>query len=352
MSKSASKNKSVLLTDEEWFRRLGEVAASIGTAEFHRQLLVLFGKCIDNDSAWIIRYSRLAPPDVLYTSGVPAEIVDFYNKKCLDVDPFSKHWRETGASGVLTLAELANTSPESIIYAKIFRPAARISDEIGMFFPTVGHCCFGLFLERERGCFSKADVQRAQLIFPALEGLHRSHLRQLFGNLRRNVSSDLDVLIKRPTLILDRHKVEVFSNGSWEQAVAADDSIGPILEMLLQSGSNRTLYTRDFLLKSDTFDRDFPIAPGGRIFVLENKRSADEGHGDYVMAAELLQSLTPRERDILFLIMKGQSTGQIAQSLELTKGTIKNCKLRIYRKADVTSERYLVKKLGRFFPSP
>jgi len=49
--------------------------------------------------------------------------------------------------------------------------------------------------------------------------------------------------------------------------------------------------------------------------------------------------------------MKGQATGQIAQALGISKGTIKNCKLRIYRKALVSSERDLVKKLTPFFPS-
>ena len=56
----------------------------------------------------------------------------------------------------------------------------------------------------------------------------------------------------------------------------------------------------------------------------------------------LLPPITPRERDILALILKGHTTGEIAQSLGIGKGTIKNYRLRLYRKANVGSERALV----------
>ena len=70
-------------------------------------------------------------------------------------------------------------------------------------------------------------------------------------------------------------------------------------------------------------------------------------HVDQVAAT--LSDFTRREREILALIMMGQSTGEIAQKLEISKGTIKNCRLRIYRKADVTSERALVNKFTSIF---
>ena len=218
MSDEPIRNGGIGLTDAEWYRRFGEVAASIGTESFHRNLLSLFALSIESDSGWIIRYSRVAPPDVLYTTGVPSEIVDFYNRKCLRIDPFSLYWKTFGKPGILTLSEIGHTSPESILYAKIFRPAANISDELGMFFSTVGHCCFGLFLERERGEFSQEDVRRAELIFPALEGCHRSHLGHLFSNLRYTNGKQAEGLLNRPTLIRDRHDVEVFANETWKQA--------------------------------------------------------------------------------------------------------------------------------------
>ena len=355
LSDGARSAEPVRLTDAEWFAQLGEVAASIGSDSFHRKLLHLAGSCIRHDSSWIIRYSRVAPPDVLYTSGVPEEIVAFYDEKGQYLDPFSARWKRTGKPGVLTLSEIAAEGPEAILYTQIFTPTANIADEIGMFFSTVGHCCFGLFLEREKGSFSKVDIERAKLIFPALEGYHRSHLGQLFNHLRTTGGAGSSGIVSRPTLIRDRHAVDVFSNASWREAVAADGSILPLIAALDSAEGLTTLQGRSYRLRSEPFDRDFPLAPGGRIFTLEAKQDARTAASadsiDYLAAARILQALTPRERDILTLTMKGQGTGQIAQALAISKGTIKNCKLRIYRKAEVTSERDLVKKFSPFFPS-
>ena len=85
--------------------------------------------------------------------------------------------------------------------------------------------------------------------------------------------------------------------------------------------------------------------------MLGPKPAAQDDLVSYREAAAVLVALTPRERDILALAVKGKATGQIAQALEISKGTIKNCKIRIYRKADVTSERDLIKKFSPFFPS-
>ena len=350
MTDGDSRKKLLQLTDGEWFKELGSLAASIGTDSFHRNLLGLLARCIQTDSGWIIRYSRVAPPDVLHTSNVPDEIVNFYNKKCLYIDPFSLHWKTFGRSGVSTLAELTNTGQESALYSKIFTEAANISDEMGVFFSTVGHCCLAVFLEREKGFFTPADVQHAKLILPALEGFHRSHLGHLFNNLRCNDASKAAELIVRPTLIRDRHGVEVFANEAWKAALTSDVSINPMLETIEGNEDFQTLSTRDFLLRTESFDRNFPLAPGGRIFTLEPKAASASMPVDYQAAAAVLQALTPRERGVLSLIMQGDNTGQIAQKLNISKGAIKNCKLRIYRKADVSSERYLVKRFGQLFP--
>ena len=337
--------------DEEWFRRLGQVAKSIGTDRFHRDLIDLFGASIRHEASWIIRYSRVAPPDVIYTNNVSNEMVEFYNKQCSNIDPFSQYWKRYGASGVLTLSELSNDSIESVIYKKIFLPAANVSDEMGMFFPTVGHCCFGLFLERESGRFSKTDVRRAQLIFPALEGYHRTHLGWLFNDLRYTNATEIKGFIKRPTMIQDRFGVEVYSNELWNQAVASDCSVMPTVASLFAGSSPQTRILKELVLKSEVFDRDFPLAPGGKMFVLEPQYSSQDECDHANRIADILKVLTPREREILTLIMKGNNTGQIAQTLRISKGTIKNCRLRIYRKADVVSERALVKKFTVIFRS-
>ena len=82
------------------------------------------------------------------------------------------------------------------------------------------------------------------------------------------------------------------------------------------------------------------------MFVLEPQSSSQHDPGDNNRIAAILKIFSPREREIVTLMMNGQNTGQIAQTLRISKGTIKNCRLRIYRKAEVSSERALVKKFA------
>lgn len=349
MSSNAKNVPVVRLTDEEWFRRTGGVAMSIGRDTFHRELIDLFGSTIKHDSSWIMRYSRFAPPDVLYTQNVSDEIIQLYTRECFSIDPFSNHWKTRGTPGVLTLSGLKAENVEFIIYSKIFGGAANISDEMAMFFTTVGHCCLALFLVRENGTFSAADVKRAELIFPALDGYHHAHLSSLFNGLRYTDGAEMEGFIKRPTLIQDRFREQVYTNDSWTKAAAADPTIGEITRAPLTNSATQKYDVDEFILRSEALDRCFPLAPGGRIFVLEPRFAAKSESPRVDQVAATLDNFTRREREILALIMTGQSTGQIAQKLQISKGTIKNCRLRIYRKADVTSERALVNKFTAIF---
>jgi DNA-binding CsgD family transcriptional regulator len=349
MSGNAKNIPVARLTDETWFRQTGRVAMSVGRDTFYRELINLFGSTIKHDSSWIMRYSRFAPPDVLYTHNVPDDIVRLYTRECFSIDPFSNHWKTRGTPGVLTLSSLKAENVEFIIYSKIFGGAANISDEMAMFFTTVGHCCLALFLIRENGIFSAADKKRAELIFPALDGYHHAHLSWLFNGLRYTETAEMEGFIKRPTLIQDRFQEQVYANHSWTKAAAADPAIGEIVRAAFADSTNRKYDLDEFILRSEALDRYFPLAPGGRIFVLEPRFAAqsESAHVDQVAAA--LDNFTRREREILALILIGQNTGQIAQKLQISKGTIKNCRLRIYRKADVTSERALVNKFVAIF---
>ena len=96
----------VRLTDEEWFRRTGGVAMSIGRDTFHRELIDLFGSTIKHDSSWIMRYSRFAPPDVLYTHNVSDEIIQLYTRECFSIDPFSNYWKTSRNSWCFDIIQL------------------------------------------------------------------------------------------------------------------------------------------------------------------------------------------------------------------------------------------------------
>jgi DNA-binding CsgD family transcriptional regulator len=336
------------LNEQQWFDRIGRLAQCIGSHEFHHELVDLFGASIRHESCWIIRYSRNALPEVLFTHNVPDEVVGTYSSTYSEVCPFSDYWKYNGQSGVIMLADAVANSPRSETYRRVFLPRANISDEMSIFLPTVGQDCYGFFLERENGHFSRSDVERARLVFPALEGCHRAHLGWLFANLHKACELERHGLTNKPLLIQDRFGAEIYSNDAWNEALTADRALSLRLEDLSTCGEDMALLD-GWALKSEILSTDFPLAPRGRMFVLE-PHFVSPGVDENVSAdSDAPSELSRRERDIFSLIMKGCTTGQIAQTLKISKGVIKNYKVRIYRKTQVDSERALVRKFATAF---
>lgn len=327
----------------DWFAHAGEVIQSIGTKFFHRELIALLEASIPSDAVWVIRYSGEAPPDVVYTHNVSPHAMDVYLRECGGVDPFSRRWKATREPGVFTLATLDDQSVEYLLYTKLFLPAAQVEDELGVIFPATAHNCFAFFLERNSGQFTRAEVERAKLMYPALESFYRAHVGWLFNELAYDDTPEALGFIDRPTLIEDRSGQPVWSNPAWNTLVVADPGILERLQSL-RTAPEAQVALDDNTLKAEALGADFPLAPGGRMFVIE-PAPKDGRAGGATPLANVLQIFTPRERDILDLVMAGKTSAEIAGSLRLGVGSVKNCKMRIYRKADVTTESALVTKL-------
>jgi DNA-binding CsgD family transcriptional regulator len=66
------------------------------------------------------------------------------------------------------------------------------------------------------------------------------------------------------------------------------------------------------------------------------------------LSAFLRDQLTPRERDIVHLILAGYPNSKIAERLNLSLNTIKNHRKRMYVKLDITTERELFRNFVNF----
>lgn len=278
---------------------------------------------------------------MVYTHNVSDAVRRVYDERCSGVDPFSMRWKTKREAGVFTLAALRDESVEYLMYSKVFLDAAEMEDELGVFFPVTAHNCFAFFLERDHGHFSESEVARARLMYPALESFYRAHLGWLFNELRYADAPQESGLINRPTLIQDRSGQKVYASEGWNALAETEASIAAALQSL--SDGADAVEVGALVLKSEALGADFPLAPGGRMVVAEPHASH--------YRAERLESLsgvldifTPRERDILDLAMQGMNSAEIARRLNMGVGSVKNVKLRLYRKAEVSTERALVKK--------
>lgn len=111
--------------DEPLGRLLGNAARSIGTDQFHRKLLEAFKILGPWDAVTIVRWSRYAPPDFLYSEGFSKAIIERYMQGHYRFDPFFCWWRDAGEGGVLTLSAAMRPSDAKGTYFTEFSPSSR-----------------------------------------------------------------------------------------------------------------------------------------------------------------------------------------------------------------------------------
>lgn len=338
------KSSLIAYGSRDWFRRVGEIVLSLGSAQFYEDLIDVFGCLIDHDACWVICFSDPAPPEVMFTRNVPQALRDHYTNTCSAVDPFAAHWRLHKEVGVRTLSKFKGmlAAIDARQYNDIFKPAANITDEMGLFLPTIGASSIGLFLERQKGDFNKDELERAKAAFPILSSLARAHIGQLFDGLRQGdgILSN-DQIGAQPILVQDRCGVEIFSSASWKNAVEQEPDLANAIQL---DEREAPILLGSFVLNVARVDKYFPLAPGGRMLTLTRCPTDLQGKEVASRRMELMRCLTPRERDVFGLIFSGCSTSEISRALSLSKGSAKNVTLRIYKKSQCRSRIELIRK--------
>lgn len=327
------------MDDAIWHGIAGEVVKSMGSKHFHRELIKLLEASIPSEAVWIIRYSGKLPPDVVYTHNVPEAVRTIYDARCSAIDPFCKRWNSQREGGVYALSQLHDESADYLLYTKRFLTAAKMDDELGIFLPETAHNCFAFFLERQNGHFSEEEIERARLLYPALAGLHRVHLGWIFSELAAGDAPEAFGLPDRPTLIRDRAGETVYASASWRTLEKVTPSLLDKVAFAARGGVEE-LAIGAMILRLEQLGADFPLAPGGSMFVVEHR---PHGYGQLPPTDELAR-LSPREREVMEFTLRGVPTPRIAEKLGISPGTVKNTKIRLYRKASVSTERELVQK--------
>jgi DNA-binding CsgD family transcriptional regulator len=217
-------------------------------------------------------------------------------------------------------------------YALEFMRAARISDEIAVFLPPLGGASPTLILDRAKGGFTAAELARVERVFPLLAGLHNAHLKSIVSRGMIGHAQE------KPLRLIDRSGKELAVNLAWKRL--AEDPKSRLVEAMAElatSGASEIALADNRLLISASLAADFGAAPGGRCYQVEVPAlSAPRAPCD-----RWLTPLTPRERQIVMLTLEGHPIAGIAKRLGVAAGTIKNHRLRVYQKLDITTEREL-----------
>jgi DNA-binding CsgD family transcriptional regulator len=325
-------------TDPAWLVALGEVARAIGRDEFPARLMRLFGSLIRHDMAMVVRYARFSAPDFLVSDGASAEMIESYRSGWYRFDPFYGYWRKRERGGVVSLRDVA---PPSLVRSgyRAFQRQANICDELGMFLPGVGRASIALFLERSTGWFSEAEKERARRVYPAIAGLYRAHIGRLFAALGEG-QKGATPQGQRTTLLIDRDGARIHADRSWREA-ERDAEVRRAMADLSTRSSGHVALSGGRVLHVGPLEPDFPLAPGGRIYAIERLGLAPAPLSPRTLIARFGQQLTPREKDIVVLVLEGHPSATIAKRLGIGRGTVKNHRRRLYDKLDITSEREL-----------
>jgi len=310
----------------------------LGTGAFYDALLDILGSAAPHDLAALVRYSRAAPPDLIIPRVEPNEALLAYGHYYYAFDPFYSHWKNGGETGVYRLRAMEAGIGRGA-YAREFLTAMRIHDEIAVFLPPIGDASPTLILDRASGNFLAAEVARVKRMFPLLAALHRRHLSMF-------VTAGVDpgnspIGPERPLRFVDFHGLQVFATQAWTDQTA-DPEVAQALAKVTARGPCTVPLKGQMALRRTQLPPDFGPAPGG---------FCDEISPDRLPGAQMPSSpslpeamsaqLSEREQEVVLLTLKGYPVIEIARRLGLSRGTIKNYRLAIYRKLDITTEREL-----------
>ncbi len=318
--------------------KLGPVSAAIGTIGFEQALAALIGDLLPHDMMTVARYSdHHASEIVAHSASFPEHMLEKYGKLYGTHDPYAAYWREHGPLQVVTLNDVATAQKKFERYIREFLFDNGIRDEIGVFLPPLAGSSLAIFCESAQRRYGKREKLLLQDIYPLLANLYRAHLIALFASPPETLepsSAANDAL-----LVTTAQGEPVWSTRAWQRL--APSTRKNIREHIAAPGPERTA--------------NVPV-DGGGMLVADNLG----GSGDRIVWAlrapqpsgpaenaldvgtwTFDQNLTPRERDVVTLILQGYPTSLIADRLGLSRGTVKNHRRRIYERLDITTEREL-----------
>jgi len=332
-------SSAMQLAEADLATRTARAVDRLGTGAFYDALLDILGSAAPHDLAALVRYSRAAPPDLIIPRIEPTEAMTAYYHHYYAFDPFYNHWKNGGETGVYRLRAMDAGIGRSR-YAREFLTAMAIHDEIAVFLPPIGQAVPTLILDRASASFSPAEMARVRGLFPLLAALHRRHLSIFVAEGIDTATSPIGP--ERPLRLVDQHGLTVFATAAWADiAGRADPGMAQALAVVMTRGPCAMRLPGQLLLRRTQLPADFGPAPRGFCDEITPDLATPAMAPALTLPQALAQTLTEREQQVVLLTLQGHPVIEIARKLGLSRGTVKNHRLAIYRKLDITTEREL-----------
>lgn len=310
---------------------------NLGHPNFYESMVEFVRQMIPCDLWIIARYDALSKPLIVSENGMNVNAKALYSDRMWQHDPLSKRTDQADAR-VFSLGQLRSNGTLDRVYARYVDSTLGIEDELALLFPISDGSFLALCLDRQGNLFSQEELALARELQTMLVEMHNQHIlraidRQVSLFLHHNTSGKPEVMI------MNANNTVLYQSDTWSLAAAqAFDrepqpaEIGSV-RIAETSGRDGWSLTR---LNDDCPDA---ILAGAEVYLL---RRNSFGLDDRLSHFARVHQLTQRQQEILALSLKGYSNAAIAAQLNITTGGVKNHKLRLYEKLDITTERELI----------
>lgn len=313
---------------------IGELVDATGTESFYSSLKNTIGHLVGAELTMVMRYAPSSRPEYLFYDDLSSDHMREYLDGIYRSDPVYMYCMDNPRPGVFPLDALCDAAERNSEYFNVFLKTIGMADDLAVLFVTPGGTAIGLVLEK-RCPFASSDVSLLRTLYPLLAKLQKTHERTILALARQRSASG------QPFRVFDKDNNIILESDQWTQTLGSL-ALGASVESYRSYTADTVALGDGLFLRAERLNSSYASAPGGYVLLLESRELATE-QIEYGSALDryLDSSFTPRERDIVRLVLLGYPTSKIADRLGLSVNTIKNHKKRLYAKLDITTEREL-----------
>jgi DNA-binding CsgD family transcriptional regulator len=324
------------------YAEIADVLDRVGRPDFYDGLSRFVARATGCDQRLVMRYAAYDRPTFVVNGFMSTEAVDLYLGGLYRLDPLQAISRTNRAPLVVNLRSMGPSAEiEEQYLAEIFK-IAFIFDELAFMLPAHGGVTIAICCEKCVEPFTEADRENARAMLPLVAAVHRQHIDACFAAATRRIGQADTAGLPGAVMVLDRAGRPVFADETW-RAHPGIEGIEEALAEARAGGASVLPLPDGHVVHWDELGEDFSLAPGGTLLMLE-RRSDGPIRVSARTAVETFcrrHDLTPREADIVRLILLGYPNSRIADVLGVSPGTVKNHRWRLYYKLDITTEREL-----------
>ncbi len=321
---------------------MARAIASIGRHDFYEAVIGVVAPLIPCDFWIVARYEASARPRIISETGMAPQAKSAYADGLWHLDPLSQEGAATiEGHRAISLTSLRERGELHRAYARYLDVDLGIADELALLLPLHDQSFLALCLDRHRQAFSDREIRLASEVLDILQEMHRQHV---IRSLERQVSLAMCAYGERPPemMILSPGKTRLYQSDGWTDAARQAFDRETLPAHVLNGDCGMVQANGGWsLLRLDCREAD-AVLDGADVLLLRKEAS---DLSDRLDRFARQHGLTERQTQIVRLSLEGHHNASIARRLALSVGGVKNHKLRIYDKLDITSERELMAAL-------